>query len=146
MVTLVPDNANAGPTTPVTSRVFGVAYEIHTDVLTHLDYREKNGYERVNVKFQPTQLKGEEAVTPKAPFDVIVYVATRENTSFAGHKEIPELAAQIINATGPSGRNRDYVYNLATAFRELFPGEEDEHLFQLEKEVKRQEAEGLRKS
>lgn len=113
-----------------------MAYQIETDVLNHLDYREKNGYERVTVKFYPI---GTSAV-PQPPQDVIVYVATEENCSFAGHKDIPDLAKQVIEATGPSGRNRDYVYNLADAFREFFPGENDEHLFALEAEVRKMES------
>lgn len=114
-----------------TSKVFGVAYEVDTSVLKHLDYREKNGYERKNVQFHP--ICGD-------PIELIVYVATEDNCSFAGSKDIPELAAQIISAAGPSGRNRDYVYDLAKAFRELFPEESDGHLFALEAEVRRQEA------
>lgn len=130
VVTLIPVRETQKVTT---SKVFGVAYEIDPEVLKYLDYREKNGYERVNVQFYPTEDKEE-------PLDLIVYVATEDNCSFAGHKEIPELAEQVISATGPSGRNRDYVYNLAEAIRELFPGEEDSHLFALEREVRRQEA------
>lgn len=127
----------------MTSKVFGVAYEIESSeqakVLNHLDFREKNGYERVNVKFYPTE-PGQKKDDAHQPIDLIVYVATEENCSYAGHKELSELAAQVISATGPSGRNRDYVYSLAKAMRELFPGEEDAHLFALEAEVKRQEA------
>lgn len=118
-------------------RTFGVAYEISnvdtSQVLDHLDFREKNGYERRNVKFHP--LEGD-----TTPIDLIVYLATATNSSFAGPTTIPEIATQIISATGPSGRNRDYVFNLANSFRELFPGEEDSHLFELEAEVKRLEA------
>lgn len=118
-----------------TSKVFGVAYEVDTSVLKHLDYREKNGYERKNVQFHPT------SGVDRTPVELIVYVATEDNCSFAGSKGIPELAAQIISASGPSGRNRDYVYDLAKAFRELFPEEEDTHLFALEAEVRRQDEE-----
>lgn len=133
VVTLIPVDP------PKVAKVFGVAYEINTDVLTYLDFREKNGYERKTVQFYPTSTTNDGQET--APFDVIVYVATEDNCSFAGFKDIPDLARQVINATGPSGRNRDYVYNLASIFRELFPGENDAHLFALEAEVRRQEAE-----
>lgn len=136
VVTLIPVESSR----KLTSKVFGVAYEIDPEeqsrVLNHLDFREKNGYKRVNVKFYPTTDSNQTV----DPLDLIVYVATEDNCSYAGHTDIPDLAAQVISATGPSGRNRDYVYNLAKAFRELFPGEHDEHLFALEEEVKRQEA------
>lgn len=130
-MTLIPVSS---PATDASSKVFGVAYEVEESVLSHLDYREKNGYERVNVSFHPTEKPHSDS-----PFDLIVYVATEDNCSYAGPKEIPELAAEILSATGPSGRNRDYVYDLAKAFRELFPGEEDSHLIALEEEVRRQE-------
>lgn len=120
-------------TSSPTSKVFGVAYQIDPVVLEHLDYREKNGYERVTVQFYPTERAAK-------PIDeVIVYVATEDNCSFAGRSDISSIAFQVLNATGPSGRNRDYVYNLAQAMREMFPGEEDDHLFALEAEVRRLE-------
>lgn len=122
------------PALSPTSKVFGVAYEIDPQVLDHLDYREKNGYERVNVQFYPMDRATD-------PIELIVYVATEDNCSFAGRTDnVSKIAFQVLHATGPSGRNREYVYNLANAMREMFPGEEDQHLFELEAEVKRLEA------
>lgn len=133
VVTLIPAEKD--------KRVFGMAYEIEDTVMSHLDFREKNGYERFNVQFFPLEDHQDKATQHSDPFDLTVYVATESNVSFAGPKAIPELAKQVIEATGPSGRNRDYVYNLADAIRELFPGEDDPHLFALEAEVKRLEKE-----
>lgn len=128
VVTLIP----AAPS----EKVFGVAYQIGEEdrlgVMSHLDFREKNGYERYEVKFHPLQQSS-------SPIDLIVYVATEDNASYAGPKPIPDIARQILNSTGPSGRNRDYLYNLAEAFRQLFPNEHDGHLFALEDEVRRLE-------
>ncbi|WP_228706053.1 MULTISPECIES: gamma-glutamylcyclotransferase [unclassified Marinobacter] len=41
-----------------------------------------------------------------------------------------DIARQIAASEGPSGRNRDYLLNLATALRAL--GDDDPHVFALE--------------
>lgn len=50
-----------------------------------------------------------------------------------------EIAKQVINCHGPSGSNKEYVYNLAEAMREIAPHVEDEHLFTLEVALRRLE-------
>ena len=42
-----------------------------------------------------------------------------------------------MSCHGPSGPNKEYVYNLAAAMRELAPDVEDDHLFSLEAAVRR---------
>ncbi|XP_011204588.3 putative glutathione-specific gamma-glutamylcyclotransferase 2 [Bactrocera dorsalis] len=123
------------PTVSLESRVYGIAYRIseeHRDeVLAHLDYREKNGYERCDLQFfeYPEDLDNH--------FGITMYIATPDNSSYAGNMwQIPVIAQQIFTAAGPSGPNREYLFNLANAMRELFPGEKDRHLFELESEVK----------
>ncbi|XP_017470918.1 PREDICTED: putative glutathione-specific gamma-glutamylcyclotransferase 2 [Rhagoletis zephyria] len=123
------------PAVSLESRVYGIAYRIseeHRDeVLAHLDHREKNGYERCVLQFY------EYPEQPDNHFDISMYIATPDNTSYAGNVwKIPEIAQQIFAAAGPSGPNREYLFNLASAMRELFPGEEDRHLYELEAEVK----------
>ncbi|XP_055849636.1 putative glutathione-specific gamma-glutamylcyclotransferase 2 [Episyrphus balteatus] len=130
VVTLIPSNDSQ-------SRVYGVAYRIardqKKDVLAHLDYREKNGYERNTLRF----IEFNSSVT----FDIIMYIATNENDSFAGGNDddLQPIADQIYTTAGPSGPNREYLYFLANAMRELFQGVVDEHLFKLEELVKRRE-------
>jgi cation transport protein ChaC len=60
------------------------------------------------------------------------YVGQNDNPSFVGSETLEELADTVWRAVGPSGRNKDYVYNLATAIRALAPEAYDSHLFALE--------------
>lgn len=122
------------PSDDAESKVFGVAYKIpnanKSEVLQHLDFREKNGYERHTVKFYPYP-----EISANAR-EIMIYVATEDNVSFAGHiTEINEISKQVFEAIGPSGPNREYLFNLANAMRKLFPNERDEHLFELETSV-----------
>lgn len=128
VVTLIPADDDAE------ARVYGVAYRIANDqkeaVIKHLDFREKNGYVRTVVDFFAYP---EHALD--APRRICIYVATPDNESFAGPAALAELAEQIRNAEGPSGTNREYVFRLAEAMRALFPGERDQHLYDLEAEL-----------
>ncbi|KAH8245736.1 hypothetical protein KR038_002996 [Drosophila bunnanda] len=130
VVTLLPGD-------PGQDRVYGVAYRIAASqkgaVLDHLDYREKNGYERCSLEFHEYPSKPE----PK-PIQVIMYVATQANDSYAGNVwEVASIAKQIFSSAGPSGPNREYLFNLAKAMDQLFPGAVDEHLEELVVNVKR---------
>uniref|UniRef100_A0A2A4K0D7 glutathione-specific gamma-glutamylcyclotransferase n=1 Tax=Heliothis virescens TaxID=7102 RepID=A0A2A4K0D7_HELVI len=115
------------------SKVWGVAYKIRTEdvaqVTKHLDFREKNGYVKKSITFHPTD--------SLEPFQLTLYVATEENESYAGEASIEEIAQQVISCQGPSGPNKEYVYNLAAAMRELTPDVKDDHLFELEAAVRR---------
>uniref|UniRef100_A0A182NMS4 glutathione-specific gamma-glutamylcyclotransferase n=1 Tax=Anopheles dirus TaxID=7168 RepID=A0A182NMS4_9DIPT len=117
------------------SKVWGMGYRIGAEetsqVLEHLDHREKNGYERHRVKFHPHPWSAEQMNEPQP---ILLYVATQDNPSFAGQSDTLEaIAEQILTSAGQSGRNPEYVYKLAEAMRQLYPGEQDEHLFELEK-------------
>lgn len=57
----------------------------------------------------------------------------------SGPAPIYDIARQIINCSGPSGPNKDYVYKLAEAMRNLMPGVKDDHLFALEDALKKLE-------
>lgn len=133
VVTLVPSSDKD-------SRVYGVAYKIPDDqrkeVFEHLDFREKNGYDRHLVTFYSI----DDIDANKVIENITIYVATKENESYAGHRnDMNDIANQIFEAHGPSGSNREYLYRLADAMRQLFPNNHDEHLFELEKLLKERE-------
>ncbi|OWF38401.1 putative glutathione-specific gamma-glutamylcyclotransferase 2 [Mizuhopecten yessoensis] len=117
-------------------KVWGVAYEISVEeeskVRQHLDFREKEGYTLAMVKFHPEN-------TQEQPIDLQLYLATEENFNYLGPAPIDEIAKQVIVSVGPSGKNVDYVLNLAQAMRSIAPGREDPHLYELEKEIKFQQ-------
>lgn len=117
VVTLVPDAA---------ASCGGMAFEIasqHAEsVLTELDYREKNGYERHQVD---CLLSTGETV------DCLVYLAGKNNEAFLGDAPMAEIAAQIRTAEGPSGSNKEYLLKLAQALREH--DLQDDHTFELER-------------
>ncbi|UCG74085.1 MAG: gamma-glutamylcyclotransferase [Chromatiales bacterium] len=104
-------------------RCYGRAFLIEPDVFEHLDDREVNGYERhrVDVHFDDSQLLG------------VVYIGHVGNFAFLGDAPLEDMAAQIRRCAGPSGRNVDYVVELARALRDL--GVTDPHVFELEARV-----------
>ncbi len=98
-------------------------------VLRRLDYREKGGYERFEVRINGNG---------HAPVGGLIYIATPENRNFLGEASIAEIAEQIARSAGPSGTNIEYVVRLADAIRGM--GAEDDELFALENEVQRRMA------
>ena len=101
-------------------RCYGRAFLVEPEVFEHLDYREKNGYERYTVDtfFDDTHASG------------VVYIAATNNFAFLGDAPLDEIAAHIGLCAGPSGTNIDYLLELARTLREL--GVSDPHVFELE--------------
>jgi cation transport protein ChaC len=125
----------------------GVAYlvERHTvdSTFEALDHREKNGYQRFNVELQLAGGKSTPAADESQAADFsqaahetaeratgVVYVAPTDNQAFLGPAPLEEMAQQILSCEGPSGRNRDYLLELAQSLRDL--DAEDPHVFELE--------------
>ncbi|WP_432239374.1 gamma-glutamylcyclotransferase [Herbaspirillum robiniae] len=115
VVTLVPQEGAA---------CAGMAYLITPEVFAHLDHREKNGYLRLVTEIH----FGEDEKT-----EGLIYIASEENTAFAGPASELDIARQIARAAGPSGRNSEYLLLLAQALREL--GSDDAHVFEIEKHL-----------
>lgn len=86
----------------------------------HLDYREKNGYERltVDIFLGDTRTSG------------VVYVASTGYFAFLGDAPPDEIAAQIHRCAGQSGTNIEYVLELARTLRHLDIA--DLHVFEIE--------------
>ena len=119
VVTLIPD-ANAS--------CEGMAYLIGGEVVEStfegLDHREKNGYERhdVRLEFRDGDTSGG-----------VVYIAPAGNHAWLGPAPGNEMAEQIRRSVGPSGTNMEYLRELAAALRQL--GIDDPHVFGLERLV-----------
>jgi cation transport regulator ChaC len=102
----------------------GMAYLITPEVFSHLDHREKNGYLRLAIEIAFDDGGREEG---------LVYIATEDNAAFLGEAPEHEIARQIWASQGPSGRNRDYLTDLADALRAL--GKTDPHVFAIERHL-----------
>jgi cation transport protein ChaC len=95
----------------------GMAYLIRPEVFDYLDHREKNGYLRFS-----TTLTFDDGSNAQA----LVYIADPENAAYLGPATDTAIAGQIAAASGPSGRNRDYLTELADALAGL--GKTDPHV------------------
>lgn len=152
--------------------VWGVAYKISSEnidnVVNHLDFREKGGYEKKTVLFYPcnrfkstqggsnadistsdpskTSLASMSTTLEEAPFYLTIYIGDEDNPNYAGTENMDTIARHILVSHGISGSNIEYLYKLATAMRTIAPGVEDEHLFTLERAVKRLEKEREKES
>lgn len=100
VLTLIPDKG---------ARCVGMAYLVDEAVFEHLDHREKNGYERVDVEIRLADRR-ENGVT---------YIGAEGNFAYLGPAPLEEVAAQIEVSQGPSGRNIDYLLELDAALEKL---------------------------
>ena len=102
----------------------GMAYKVSHDVFDYLDHREKNGYLRhvVDIHFS-----ADESVSG------VIYIADEDNAAYLGPATEQAIAEHIAASSGPSGPNREYVYRLADALREL--DFTDRHVFAIESEL-----------
>jgi cation transport protein ChaC len=102
----------------------GMAYRITPQVIDHLDYREKNGYLRFCTRIDFDDGNSVEG---------LVYIATGDNAAYLGPASEQDIAVQIAAAVGPSGRNSEYLMELAQALRQM--GKADPHVFTIERHL-----------
>jgi cation transport protein ChaC len=131
-------------------------------VKEYLDIREINGYSIQYTPFQPpfsqqpnpqaqdmistlqTIHPAPEANTPNipSPIQCLVYIGLPNNPQFLGPQDPQALAEKIVQSRGPSGENRDYLYQLEEALRGLSEDSADEHVFDLARRCREVEARG----
>ena len=121
------------PTSGQSTACIGVAYRVDDAVFAHLDVREKNGYERVEVSIHLLETAGNACVQAVPG---VTYVGREGNAAFLGPAAPEEMAAQILRSKGPSGSNADYLLALHEALAGL--GAVDSHVGDLARRVSEQ--------
>ena len=146
VVTLLPEDQESLAQEPshAADACWGTAYEIShsasADVLAGLDHRERGGYIRVELEIQLHA----DHIVPEAPtmgvanasaaVEGLVYIAGPSNANYLGAASIEEIGRQVAAASGPSGANPDYVFELASSLRAMRA--RDEHVFAVEAAVR----------
>lgn len=74
------------------------------------------------------------------PIRCLVYIGLPDNPQFLGPQSPQALAEHIVRSRGPSGENRDYLYELEAALEALSPESEDEHISDLARRCREYEA------
>jgi cation transport regulator ChaC len=111
-------------------------------VREYLDIREINGYSIQFTPFHPapSQSSPPSSPTPK-PIKCLVYIGLPENPQFLGPQDPDALARHILKSKGPSGENREYLFNLEEALLGLSEESGDRHISDLVARCKKIEAE-----
>lgn len=117
---------------------WGVAYKVSGEedeqsALNYLEVREKQYDQKACVDLFTEPM----TQTPAIPA-VLVYIASADqklNRNYLGPASLEEIARQIVLAEGPSGPNRDYLFQLESAL--LTIGCKDKHVMDLANEVRR---------
>lgn len=110
----------------------GIAFQVYGETaLGYLNNREVElgGYISEETIFYPRDEN-------RNPIKVLLFRATEENEHWLGEAPLEHVAEQVVNCTGPSGHNVEYVLRLAEWMRQVMPEVDDQHLFTLEKHVR----------
>lgn len=108
--------------------------------LPYLSNRECHlgGYKTCIVNFHPRSFYTSSTSTTNTEHkDALLYVAVPENRHWLGAAPLPEIAKQILECQGPSGSNAEYLLRLADFMRQEIPEALDDHLFSLERLVRK---------
>jgi cation transport protein ChaC len=122
------------------SIVWGRAFEVKGEAaLPYLDTREckLGGYHvKLTTFFPHKSAHGSDSDSISGPqttsFPAVFYVATPDNKLWLGEAPLTEIASQIVECSGPSGHNVEYLLRLAGFMHKYLPEAVDEHLFTLE--------------
>nr|POF20590.1 gamma-glutamylcyclotransferase 2-3 [Quercus suber] len=98
----------------------------------YLEVREKQYDQKAYLDFftEPT-------ATSPAVSGIMVYIASPDkklNRNYLGPASLEDIAKQILHAEGPSGPNRDYLFQLEKALLQI--GCKDKHVMDLANEVR----------
>nr|XP_023903751.1 gamma-glutamylcyclotransferase 2-3 isoform X4 [Quercus suber] len=98
----------------------------------YLEVREKQYDQKASLDFftEPT-------ATSPAVSGIMVYIASPDkklNRNYLGPASLEDIAKQIFHAEGPSGPNRDYLFQLEKALLQI--GCKDKHVMDLANEVR----------
>ncbi|EOD49587.1 putative -like protein [Neofusicoccum parvum UCRNP2] len=119
-------------------KVWGAAYHIPAShaarVRDYLDIREINGYSIQYTPFHPAG--GDRA----QPIRCLVYIGLPSNPQFLGPQDPQALAEHIVGSRGPSGENKEYLYQLEEALVGLSAESGDEHITDLARRCREVEA------
>ncbi|SMR52307.1 unnamed protein product [Zymoseptoria tritici ST99CH_3D1] len=130
-------------------RTWGAAYRIPSkhvpEVKEYLDIREINGYSIQYVPFHPqppspTHSDEPSPFLPQGEIKCLVYIGLPDNPQFLGPQDPQALAEHIVDSRGPSGENKDYLYQLDEALRGLSRDSGDEHVSDLARRCREVEA------
>lgn len=148
--TLTDQHASAPP------RVWGAAYRIPAakvaEVKEYMDIREINGYsiqytpfkqpakpQDMSATFQDIHVPNNCSTDGKA-IKCLVYIGLPDNPQFLGPQDPQALAEHIVKSRGPSGENKDYLYELEAALNGLSEESGDEHISDLARRCREIEA------
>ncbi|GMH17407.1 hypothetical protein Nepgr_019248 [Nepenthes gracilis] len=117
---------------------WGVAYKISKEedkqaAISYLEVREKQYDQKAYVDFFTDSSGSTPAVS-----GILVYIGSsdkKSNKNYLGPASFEEMAKQVVTAEGPSGPNRDYLFQLEKALLQL--GCKDAHVMALADEVRR---------
>ncbi|USW54281.1 Putative glutathione-specific gamma-glutamylcyclotransferase, gamma-glutamyl cyclotransferase [Septoria linicola] len=142
------------PTAP--PRVWGAAYRIPAakvpEVTEYMNIREINGYsiqytpfkrpEDMSATYQDVHIPEHLTATDanSKAIKCLVYIGLPDNPQFQGFIPQQELAEHIVKSRGPSGENKDYLYELEKALDALSEESGDEHITDLARRCRSIEA------
>lgn len=111
--------------------------------LPYLSTREcqLGGYRTYTVNFHPRPFIEPSTSLTSDKKDALLYIAVPENRHWLGAAPLPDIAKQILECYGSSGSNAEYLLRLADFMRDEIPEALDDHLFSLERLVRKFAAE-----